>query len=575
MIETLGLPAYAGADFDDPSGECDIVMKGGVTSGVVYPYAILEIAKGNRFRSIGGTSAGAIAASFAAAAEFARTVRKDPEGFVRLQQVCDQLPARLEHLFQPTPTFRPLMRHLLQSQRWKRGSAIWALPLSFPLQSLFGAALGGGVLWLTETNWAGIAIGLLVGVIVALGVTLTRLIFRHLPKADFGMCPGPSQPGGRGDGLTDWMHDAIQHIAFGADAATAAPLTFGDLAGPDPDAPVIRLRMVTTNLSMGRPHTLPRLNLQAAFDPAEWRQLFPDAVMKPLEAGPDFRRLDGMKVFPGETSLPVVVAARMSLSFPILFSAVPVHVRDVATAELMRASGAKPVIRQARLLLADGGISSNFPIHLFDALLPRRPTFALSLDDLPEGGGDKRVFIPAHAGQGAGLPALPARTMRDYLSRILASAKDWQDQLLSTMPGQRERIAHVLLAKKEGGLNLTMPPERSTALMLYGLEVGRRFAAGALDFADHRWRRALVLYDQLDRTVHVESETWQEGFGAWLRDYKEHPASYRRLSARDRDWLLERLEAFVALERDFAPPMSGRDRKLPRPTGRLRIVPDY
>nr|WDS96478.1 hypothetical protein VW1_00050 [Enterobacter sp.] len=39
--------------------ECDLVMKGGITSGVVYPLAIVEIAKAFRLRSIGGTSAGA------------------------------------------------------------------------------------------------------------------------------------------------------------------------------------------------------------------------------------------------------------------------------------------------------------------------------------------------------------------------------------------------------------------------------------------------------------------------------------------------------------------------------------
>ena len=52
--------------------ECDLIMRGGVTSGVVYPFAITEIAKSYRLRDIGGTSAGAIAAVFAAAAEYRR-----------------------------------------------------------------------------------------------------------------------------------------------------------------------------------------------------------------------------------------------------------------------------------------------------------------------------------------------------------------------------------------------------------------------------------------------------------------------------------------------------------------------
>lgn len=51
---------------------CDIVMKGGITSGIVYPPAIAKLAKNYRFKNIGGTSAGAIAAAAAAAAEYQR-----------------------------------------------------------------------------------------------------------------------------------------------------------------------------------------------------------------------------------------------------------------------------------------------------------------------------------------------------------------------------------------------------------------------------------------------------------------------------------------------------------------------
>ena len=42
---------------------CDIVMKGGITSGVVYPLAAVELSTKYRFVNIGGTSAGAIAAA--------------------------------------------------------------------------------------------------------------------------------------------------------------------------------------------------------------------------------------------------------------------------------------------------------------------------------------------------------------------------------------------------------------------------------------------------------------------------------------------------------------------------------
>ena len=46
---------------------CDVVLDGGVINGVVYPGFLIEIARKFRFRSLGGTSVGAIAASLAAA----------------------------------------------------------------------------------------------------------------------------------------------------------------------------------------------------------------------------------------------------------------------------------------------------------------------------------------------------------------------------------------------------------------------------------------------------------------------------------------------------------------------------
>jgi len=41
--------------------DCDIVMAGGVTSGIIYPGAVAMIARRYSFKSIGGTSVGAIA----------------------------------------------------------------------------------------------------------------------------------------------------------------------------------------------------------------------------------------------------------------------------------------------------------------------------------------------------------------------------------------------------------------------------------------------------------------------------------------------------------------------------------
>ena len=63
-----------------PSRSCDVLMKGGITSGVIYPHAVCELARHYKLASVGGSSAGAIAAAAAAAAEFGRAA----DGFDKL-----------------------------------------------------------------------------------------------------------------------------------------------------------------------------------------------------------------------------------------------------------------------------------------------------------------------------------------------------------------------------------------------------------------------------------------------------------------------------------------------------------
>src|SRR6266571_3579937 len=105
-----------------PDRYCDLVMKGGITSGIVYPLAILELAKHYRFKNIGGTSAGAIAAAVTAAAEYQRRKTDSMAGFERLAQLPQELGApvsagqsRLLSLFQPNTSCRRLFKVLVYS----------------------------------------------------------------------------------------------------------------------------------------------------------------------------------------------------------------------------------------------------------------------------------------------------------------------------------------------------------------------------------------------------------------------------------------------------------------------------
>ncbi|MDP2323692.1 MAG: hypothetical protein Q8N51_06640 [Gammaproteobacteria bacterium] len=88
-------------------------MKGGITSGVIYPRLVAELASRYHFKNIGGTSAGAIAAGACAAAEFARS-RGSTDSFTALEQLPKTLgeptkPAnrsKLFTLFQPADVLR-------------------------------------------------------------------------------------------------------------------------------------------------------------------------------------------------------------------------------------------------------------------------------------------------------------------------------------------------------------------------------------------------------------------------------------------------------------------------------------
>src|SRR3954464_3621615 len=104
--------------YDSAKLECDLVMKGGITSGVVYPLAVCRVAEKYRLCNIGGASAGAIAAVAAGAAEDGRATgnRRDGAGFAGLEKLPEKLTAevgptrqpRLLSLFQPTEEASPL-----------------------------------------------------------------------------------------------------------------------------------------------------------------------------------------------------------------------------------------------------------------------------------------------------------------------------------------------------------------------------------------------------------------------------------------------------------------------------------
>ena len=596
------LPVYSSSDFVVPplAPQCDMIMKGGFTSGIVYPYAILELARRYRLRSIGGASAGAIAAAFAAAAEYARR-NGDAGGYVRLQQRSRQLPTIMPRLFQPEPAHAPLW-HLVTAAMARNGGILRRL-LPQVLKVAVGAALAGVFIGLgCYVAGQSVAVILLAGLLASVMALLgglwiasgpVRRTLTGLRDTDFGLCSGMTQSGDDGPGLTEWMHEALQHIAFGETPPTR-PLTFGDLDGIDREPLSIELRMVTTNISMRRPVTLPFLP-ESAYDPQEWATLFPADVVAHLashsRAQERWSPRPGLHLMPDAAQLPVIVAVRMSLSFPLLFRAVPLHQPDIGRALIGRwlqtpqveeePDGSSAALPTVRMLYSDGGISSNFPVHFFDAPLPTRPTFAISLADLPADLDSRgnRVIVPTGSHDGRVAPASPIESLGAFGWSIIGSAKDWQDQLLSEIPGQRERIATVFLTSNEGGLNLAMPPARSAKLMQFGQTAGERIGT-LFSWDEHLWRRSLIFaeaHGQLsERLVKTYVGVAPDGFAKWYAGYAFAPGtplSYK-VPEQVKRAIGNYVDACAAQARANLPHGRPAHAKLPRVRVRYRVRPD-
>ncbi len=611
-------------DYSSPTRRCDVVMKGGITSGVVYPHALCEIARTYRFVNVGGTSAGAIAAAAAAAAEHGR----EQGGFAKLAALPEWVGSgeNLFRLFQPQPDTRPFFR-LFTAGMGRTGLGKWlriklAALRSFPLAALAGVAPGIAlvVLALLEGSGvvavaavvAGIVLAIL-GLAIALGVRLALGLPASLARNQFGLCSGLPTDDGGAPALTPWLAELIDDLAA---KDGDGPLTFGDLR-----AKGIELAVMTTNLTHRRPHRMPWEHHELLFDPAEMRRLFPEPVVAWMETHPPTvgegregerrrRRLEALeplRPFPAPDDLPVVVAARMSLSFPLLISAVPLHALDVTSRRTRESLEAVEDGRHPSSPLAaepcwfsDGGIASNFPVHFFDTPLPVRPTFAIDLDGFHPDHGRRpdeahNVYLPSsNAGglldrwhrfdQGPGLSSLAG-----FASGIVRTMQNHVDSSLARQPGYRDRIVHVHTAPDEGGMNLTMPPELISSLTLRGQAAGRalveRFAETpgtdpGLSWDNHRWVRYRSALAALTELLEQLTAAWRED-PEGERTYRElaersddvGPSGYRFTSEAQRQLALTLTELLADVgERAERGPGSV-TRGAPRPESVARIVP--
>jgi hypothetical protein len=493
-----------------PERKCDLVMKGGITSGVAYGGVLIALGREFRLAGIGGTSAGAIGAAIAAAAEYRRQ-SGGPSSFAELlQRPAYELatPGFMTSLVQAEPAARPALRAglaLLRQRRapWRRGlSALRILVWSRWWAALAPALAGGGATFAVVRADAPVAIevsllvllwlfvlGLAVAIPVALVARATRRLLEDA-EYGFGMCTGMPPKGSKRPAITSWLHDTIQQVAG---RPLDAPLTFADLAAHE-----IELAMVTTDLGAARAVRLPlRREQRYWFDLRELGKLFPPAVLAHLKAvsepGPD-----GLRELP-HAELPVVVAVRMSLSVPVLFSSVPLHPEP-----------------GRRSWFTDGGVTSNFPISLFDAWLPSRPTFGIDMRPFPLRGGTpdrraaERVFLPAAEG-----PVPPrwddVTGVATLVQQVVDAVQNWRDSAQAELDGFRDRVCVLRLGEGEGGLHLDMDAMTLRQLVNDGREAGRRLTERFGDAGLERHFR--TRYETLERALRGELDPLEDPFG--------------------------------------------------------------
>ncbi len=183
----------------------------------------------------------------------------------------------------------------------------------------------------------------------------------------------------------------------------------------------------------------------------------------------------------------MIVAARMSMSFPFLFSAVPLYAANRAACAQMGNGASAPEFLKA--WFSDGGLSSNIPIHFFDGPIPRWPTFALNLRGFPATLGGRPVAPVAPQGPEIGkvffataydpdvetLEPTGGKRLFGFVNSLLDAMRNWNDNTLMQLPGYRERTVEIAMTEQEGGLNLVMPQTTLRSIMKRGYYAGDLF----------------------------------------------------------------------------------------------------
>jgi hypothetical protein len=174
-----------------------------------------------------------------------------------------------------------------------------------------------------------------------------------------------------------------------------------------------------------------------------------------------------------------------------------------------------------------------------------------------------------------------------FFTAVKDAMQNWRDNTQGELPGYRERIVQIKMARGEGGLNLAMTSDQIKALTARGEVAGDRLAtafSGPLgappvstaQWNDHRFTRYRVVMSVLERFLHSYCEGWSampplttpmpERVKAGLK------APYAFESAEELQAALDMSDAYLSADAKAAV-HSLDDGGVPRPPATLRTVP--
>jgi predicted acylesterase/phospholipase RssA len=383
--------------------------------------------------------------------------------------------------------------------------------------------------------------------------------------------------------LFTWLADRLDELA-GIPPGRDHALTLGDLwcgsvsertpaqqalvrtAALDPEQRVISLVLNTTDLNGRRAHRLPFLPADQAERLGGSRFLFCEAclaglvpervIIQMVKASPSTdtdhpcpRHSEGvLRELPEPWDLPVVFAARLSCSPPGLLAAVPLcSVSEVPAAAAHDMWGQQVASAEddtlagrsvARLhWFTDGGLTSNAAVSTFDALLPRWPTFAFTLEDTAPELAQEIIRLPK---QDAGAPHRAWRPIGGaaaLFSALIDAGLSWRDSAQADMPGFRGRVALLRRTGTPAGGAWLLSQDAVLALAVRGLHAGtalrERFTGsddqvpGQTQTDRYRWIRL--------RMALREYRNMSLGINARLPLYRDLASSYHVPAALS-DW---------------------------------------